>query len=319
LSRGPLFQSGKAGTPEVRDDKITVLYIAGAGRSGTTLLARLLGEMEGFVNIGEAARYLFDVSLRAREFPCGCGSDLSSCPFWKDKIKAIPPKLVQQASDAVRIRRFPSLLMASGRSGVPEIYRPILAALAEMYRVIARETRCKVIIDSSKNPANGLLASLIPGVELHVLHVVRNPHRVVASWAKRKGYLKAHPRGKVIAWWWSFNLLSEALKLRARSYRLLRYEDFVREPAKSLRDIVTDVVGSPQAMPFLNGIEATVNLQHDVGGNPDKLGGGKIKIADPGESSAIPRNWLVNLTTFPLLFRYQYLPGNGFRPLDRCF
>jgi hypothetical protein len=295
---------------QMPEDKIAVLYIAGSGRSGTTLLARLLGELEGFVNIGEAARYLFDVDIRAREFPCGCGSALSGCPFWKDKIRAIPADLVRQASDVVRIRKFPSLLMASRRPGIPEVYRPILDALGEMYRAVARETGCRVIVDSSKNPANALLASLIPGVELHVLHVVRNPHRVVASWAKKKGYLKAHPRRKVLAWWWSFNLLSEALRLKARSYRLLRYEDFVREPGKSMQQIAADVVGTAPAMTFLNGTEATVHMQHDLGGNPDKLGGGKIKIADASDSTASSRNWLVDLATFPLLFRYQYLPGH---------
>ena len=295
---------------EMQNDKIAVLYIAGSGRSGTTLLARLLGEVEGFVNIGEAARYLFDVDIRARDFPCGCGSPLSECAFWKDKIRAIPPNLVQQASDVVRIRRFPSLLMASGRSGTPDAYRPVLDALAEMYRAVARETGCRVIVDSSKNPANALLASLIPEVELHVLHVVRNPHRVVASWAKKKGYLRAHPRHKVIAWWWSFNLLSEALRLKTRSYRLLRYEDFVREPEKWMREIAADVVGVAPAMPFLDGGEARVRVQHDLGGNPDKLGGGRIKIVDARDSAGGPRDWLVNLTTFPLQLRYQYLLGD---------
>jgi hypothetical protein len=292
----------------MQNDKITVLYIAGSGRSGTTLLARLLGEIEGFVNIGEAARYLFDAEIRARDFPCGCGSPLSTCPFWKDKVQAIPPDLVRQASEVVRIRKFPSLLMASSRAGSPEACRPVLDALAEMYRSVARETGCRVIVDSSKNPANALLASLIPEVELHVLHVVRNPHRVVASWAKKKGYLRAHPRHKVIAWWWSFNLLSEALKLKTRSYRLLRYEDFVREPGKWMQEIAADVVGTAPAMPFLDGTEARVRLQHDLGGNPDKLGGEKIKIAN--ESSGGRRDWVVNLTTFPLQLRYQYLLGD---------
>jgi hypothetical protein len=310
VSQSDVLQETQGQSTQAQNGKIAVLYIAGSGRSGTTLLARLLGEVEGFVNIGEAARYLFDVNIRARDFPCGCGSALSSCSFWKDKIRAIPANLVQQASELVRIRKFPSLLMASGHSGNPEAYRPVLDALAEMYRAVARETGCRVIVDSSKNPANALLASLIPEVELHVLHVVRNPHRVVASWAKKKGYLKAHPRRKVIAWWWSFNLLSEALKLRARSYRLLRYEDFVREPEKRMQEITADVVGTAPAMPFLNGTEARVQLQHDLGGNPDKLGGGRINIVDTSDSAGGSRNWLVNLTTFPLLLRYQYLPSH---------
>jgi hypothetical protein len=164
-------------------------------------------------------------------------------------------------------------------------------------------------VDSSKNPANALLVSLTPGIDMHVLHVVRNPHDVVASWTKKKGYLATHPAGKVIAWWWSYNVLSEALKLKACGYRLLRYEDFVVEPGEHLRQAAADVVGSSPPIPFLIGKEATVRMQHVLAGNPDKLDAGKIRIGNGNNQAAGRRRWLVNLTTFPLQFRYQYLPG----------
>jgi hypothetical protein len=291
----------------MQNDKITVLYLAGSGRSGTTMLARLLGEMDGFVNVGEAARYLFDANMQARQAPCGCGRPVPECPFWKDKVDAIAPGLLQTGAHVVRMRKFPSLLMASGKSEVPQQYRSILAAISETYRKIAQETGCRVIVDSSKNPANALLVSLAPGIDLHVLHVVRNPHNVVASWTKKKGYLATHPARKVIAWWWSYNLLAEALKLRSRSYRLLRYEDFVVEPGKHLQQAAEDVVGSAPPIPFLIGKEATVHTQHVLAGNPDKLDAGKIRIGDGNNQAAGARRWLVNVTTFPLQLRYQYL------------
>jgi hypothetical protein len=47
-----------------------VLYIAGSGRCGSTVLSQLLGEIEEFVNIGEL-RYLFNTQMRRNYLlPC---------------------------------------------------------------------------------------------------------------------------------------------------------------------------------------------------------------------------------------------------------
>ena len=294
---------------EMENQNIKLLYIAGSGRSGTTMLARLLGELDGFVNVGEAARYLFDAPMQGRQVPCGCGRAVSQCSFWKDKVQAIPPELAHQGAEVVRMRKFASLLMASGGAEAPKQYRPILEAITAVYRKVAQETGCRVIVDSSKNPANALLVSLASGIDLHVLHVVRNPHDVVASWTKKKGYLATHPATKVIAWWWSYNLLSELLKLKAHSYQLLRYEDFVRDPGPCLQRAAGAVVDVPPAMDFLNGSEATVRIQHVLAGNPDKLDSGKIRISDGNRPSVGSRGRLVNLTTLPLQLRYRYWPA----------
>jgi hypothetical protein len=293
----------------MENPKIKLLYIAGSGRSGTTVLARLFGEMDGFVNVGEAARYLFDAPMQRKHVPCGCGQPVSQCEFWKDKVKAIPSELVDQGGALVRMRKFLSLLTASRGTKAPKRYQLILDAITAVYRKVARETRCKVIVDSSKNPANALLVGLAPGIELHVLHVVRNPHNVVASWTKKKGYLATHPARKVIAWWWSYNVLSELLKLKAHSYQLLRYEDFVRDPSGCLQRAAAAVVDVAPSTNFLQGGEASVGMQHVLAGNPDKLDSGKIRISDGNSRVAGPRGWLVNFTTFPLQLRYRYWPS----------
>jgi hypothetical protein len=284
------------------DQKIKVVFIAGCGRSGTTLLGQLLGEFEGFVNVGEAARYLFD---RSKDLPCGCGAAATDCTFWKDMFRAIPAELSHQGAKSLRIRSFPSLFMRTRRNRIPAEYAPILAALGDTYRTIVRDTGCSVIIDSSKYPSTALLAGLIPGVELHVVHVVRSPHSVVASWTRKNGYLAVHPPGKVVSWWWAYNVLSEALKKRAKSYRLVRYEDFAKNPGPVLQQITADVTGHPLPMDFLEGTEATVHVQHSLAGNPSKFNTGKIKIRDA--NNAAPNGRLLDLLTFPLRRRYQYL------------
>ena len=290
--------------PKMADPKIKVVFIAGCGRSGTTLLGQLLGEFEGFVNVGEAARYLFD---RSKDLPCGCGASAGDCPFWKDMFHAIPEELAHQGTKSLRIRSFPSLYMRTRGHRIPAEYAPILAALGDTYRTIVRDTGSNVIIDSSKYPSTALLAGLIPNVELHVVHVVRSPHSVVASWTRKNGYLAVHPPGRVVSWWWAYNVLSEALKSRAKSYRLVRYEDFARNPGPVLQNITADVTGSPLPMDFLEGSEATVHVQHSLAGNPSKFNTGKIKIRD---ANTVGKGRLLNLLTFPLQRRYQYLPAS---------
>ncbi len=288
-------------TTEQAEQKIKVVFIAGCGRSGTTLLGQLLGEFEGFVNVGEAVRYLFD---RNKELPCGCGMAAPDCPFWRETFSAFPSELATAGSKSLRIRSFPSLFLRTRGKRVPPELAPILSSLGGIYRTIVRDSGCNVIIDSSKYPSTALIAGLIPNVELHVVHVVRSPHSVVASWTRKNGYLAVHPRGKVVSWWWAYNVLSEALKSRAKTYRLVRYEDFARDPGPVLRDISTDVMGHPLPMNFLDGTEATVHVQHSLAGNPSKFNTGKIKIRDA--NSPVSSWKMLNLLTFPLRRRYQY-------------
>jgi hypothetical protein len=295
--------------PPMDNETIRILYIAGSGRSGTTIMARLLGELEGFVNVGEAARYLFDANLRARNAPCGCGDAVSDCAFWREIIGAIPPELPHRGAKLIRMRHFASLLMRGKGSGFPAEFADIPRALEEVYRTIVRNTSCRVVVDSSKNPANALMLSLLPSVELHVLHVVRNPQNVVASWGRKKGYLATHPAHRVIAWWWSYNLLSEALKFRAQTYRRIRYEDFARAPQEFLAEVALNTLNNPLSTSFMNGSEATIHVQHVLAGNPGKFDSGKVKIKDDAQSSLNnSQKLMVNLLTFPLQMRYQYLP-----------
>ena len=61
-----------------------VLYIAGSGRSGSTILDNILGELDGFVSAGEV-RFLWERGMRD-DRTCACGEPFSSCPFWGDVL-----------------------------------------------------------------------------------------------------------------------------------------------------------------------------------------------------------------------------------------
>jgi hypothetical protein len=58
----------------------TVLSIVGPGRSGTTILASVLGEADGVVSVGEL-RWLWQRGVQERR-SCGCGLPPDERPVW---------------------------------------------------------------------------------------------------------------------------------------------------------------------------------------------------------------------------------------------
>ena len=57
-----------------------ILYIAGATRSGSTLLHDIMAQLDGFVGVGEI-RDIWHYGLVDNR-RCGCGLPFRSCPFW---------------------------------------------------------------------------------------------------------------------------------------------------------------------------------------------------------------------------------------------
>ena len=294
----------------MNNEKIRLLYIAGAGRSGTTVLARLLGEVNQFHNVGEAGRYLFNAKLLAKKLPCGCGKAMADCPFWHDIVPTIAPEMPEVGERLLRLRTFTGLARKGDRRQLSGEESKLLAEFVQVYRQIVKKSGCEVVVDSSKHPSTGLIFTLSPEFETHVVHVVRNPRSVVASWTKKKGYLPAHPATRVIGWWYGYNILADKLESRATTYQRILYEDFVRDPGSVLRAIIAKAVGRDLPLPFLNGNRATVHQQHDLAGNPDKLISGEVVIGKEKSSSSMPftRRLLVDVTTFPMKLRYGYRP-----------
>ncbi len=300
---------------------IKVLYVAGAGRSGSTLIARLLGELDGYVHIGEASRYLFHERMYTRMRVCGCGEEVDVCPFWGPHVPTIDPDVRRVATEAVRVRylALPAFLRQRhlGRTEQDALRREMGAIL----RRVANDADARVLVDGSKNPANGFLLTSIPGVELHVLHLVRHPGGVVRSWSRPKGYLRHYSAPRVVSWWLAMNLFAERLGRRAVSYDRVRYEDAVADPAALLRRLTTSLgVGTPSPqepdLSFLAGANASFGVQHALAGNPDKLQRGSTEISDRGWSLPTGRRLLVSALSAPLRWRYGY-DGHGVRGQPR--
>ena len=98
------------------------------------------------------------------------------------------------------------------------------------------------------------------GIDLHLLHMVRDPRGVAYSWtslstAARSAGPTCRPSAAHLsstAWWTAWNLAIEwALAPQlAERYRRVRYEDVMDEPRRELADIATWAGGDETALKF---------------------------------------------------------------------
>jgi hypothetical protein len=305
-----------------------VLYIAGTGRSGSTVLANILGEVDGVFAAGEV-RYLWQRGLKEGRL-CGCGLPVRECPVWS-RVLALAGELDDPARvDGIvsmlhrtgRIRNLPGVLAGAvaPRLDPAEAYalEPARSALGDLYAAIAEVTGCRVIVDSSKLPAYANVLAATPGVDLRVVHLIRDPRGAAHSWASKKtladGASRAHMEqigpAKSALLWDVWNLAGGVLlKGGADRYLRLRYEDFVDDPPGSVRAILRMVGMEDAELPFVDSHEAQTTPNHSVAGNPDRLRHGAITLRsdDRWKSSMAPRDRrLVSVLTSPLLLRYGY-------------
>ena len=64
--------------------KKKIIYIAGYGRSGSSILALILGQHKNIISLGEIG-VIFSALKHKRI--CTCGQKLNNCTYWKQLIK----------------------------------------------------------------------------------------------------------------------------------------------------------------------------------------------------------------------------------------
>jgi UDP-N-acetylglucosamine transferase subunit ALG13 len=300
-----------------------ILFVAGWGRSGSTLLDRMLGQLPGVFSAGE----LRDVWQRGvlEDRRCGCGERFSACPVWTeigrrafggwDAIDVLELQRLRRRLD--RPWRSLDLAVAGRVPGVADDARRYVDALERLYLGIHEATGAEVIVDSSKIPTSAMLLRRIPGVDLRMVHLVRDPRGVVHSWQRRVARPDGAEGDEMLRYatfpaavrYLLYNGLTHAIRV-GLPYRFLRYEDLVREPAGVLRGVAAFAgLHDPPDLGFLG--EGTVDLRpnHTVDGNPMRLTTGPIPLREDlawRHELAPGRRRLVSTVTAPLLARYGY-------------
>nr|WP_211370882.1 sulfotransferase [Nonomuraea turkmeniaca] len=290
------------------------MYLGGLGRSGTTLLERLLGELPGVVALGEVV-HLWERGVRARE-PCGCGEPFPTCAFWcQVGDRAFGGWASVTADRVLMLRRRVDRTRRIGR-----IAHRDLAEYVQAYRLVYAATGARVVIDSSKHASLAwcLAAS---GVDVHVVHVVRDPRAVAYSW----GRAVARPEdgrpmtrwgpARTALHWTAQNAALELLARRGARVTTVRYEDLLAAPERTLTGLVRALgLAAVPELPFVDGQTAWLGPSHTVSGNPMRFHVGRVELRrDDAWTTGLGagERRLVDALTWPLRARYGYSGVTG--------
>jgi hypothetical protein len=310
-----------------------VLSIVGPGRSGTTVLGNILGEVSGVTNAGEM-RWLWRRGLGERR-PCGCGLPPVECPRWSavlDKMRctwvpsaddgelaaAIDGVIRAQREVLARRNRLRAISAAAGGDTRWDALLCMRAVTVDLCRSLAEVTGASLVVDTSKLPH---LAALLAGaeeVDHYVLHMMRDPRAVAYSWQRRKdapvsngttGMATMSPIASV-GFWLEGCFGAELLRRYVPGDRWLfvRYEDFVARPRQTV-DEVLGFVGVPARGPFVTQDRVELGTNHTLAGNPNRFRTGSVRIAEDDEwKSRLARRdrMVIGAAALPMLGRYGY-------------
>lgn len=307
-----------------------IVYIGGWGRSGSTLLARLLGEHPAMTFVGEL-RDLWHRGV-AENRRCGCGEPFLDCTFWSSVAER-----AFGGWDAVPIDRMQHLRDTVDKPWWVPLYRRgrtpgrIAADVADYTDVLTRVTRAMQaevgpdgwIVDSSKIPSFAWLLTRVPDLDLRTVHLVRDARGSVYSWQKSVRRTDATDAADgeapmmlqyspvtASARYVVYNRQAEGLAHASSRYVRTRYEDLVTTPQQEL-DRIVERLGLPGwDAGQLEDDRIRLGPSHSVVGNPMRMHTGWMPLrpdtAWRTDMDGASRRF-VTAATVTSLRRYGYL------------
>lgn len=264
-----------------------IIYISGSGRSGSTLLERILNSSNDFFSLGEL-HCLW--RLPFNEITCSCGAAFSDDPFWKDILDRARitnreiAKLRRLEDEVCRTPFLAGRGYALDAVRQDDRVRQFLALQSRIFDAISDATGASFLVDSSKAGPRAWLLACDPRVR--VLHLYRDPGDVIASWRSAKfdkglnrDMQRLSVRQAAIDW----GKVEYLVKKLARQARMVKidYQQLCEAPSKvvdaALNELLEtgfspfDWIDEHKFVPAAN--------YHSLNGNPDRFSSGPVHIS----------------------------------------
>lgn len=293
-----------------------VVYIGGYGHSGSTLLNIMLGQAPEIMGAGELFR-LAGAAWPREEF-CSCGEALPRCPVW---CAIVDHWTAHVGGDA--LARYHRLQRACERWPMPPrhstLWQDYAGHTLGLFAAIGTVTRRSIVVDSSKVPGRAQALARVHGVDLRLIHLVRDGRGV--AWSMRRRIAR-DPRAGVQAgkrersvlrtalMWMGTNLFVERTAQLLGTERALRvtYEDLAGDPAATLRRLEPLLAADLSSLSRMVAEGEPLAAGHVMAGNRLRMHGALRLRPDLEWQGQLPteQRRLVERICRPLLRRYGY-------------
>jgi Sulfotransferase family len=330
---GPEKTAGSVGEADTR---IPVVNIVGTTRSGSTLVELLLGQLHGFVDVGELRYLWFRRLVKGGNMLCGCGTLLRECPFWEgvgmeafggwDQLARTD--VLNLARAVERERYVPLLFQPRAWPAYERKVRTYAALLERLFRAIQVVSGARVVVDASKLLSHAFVLRHVEGLDVRSLHIVRDCRGVAFSWRKHVArpetvggvsYMPQFRPSAIAARWLYDNAGAHLLTALGGQRAFMRYEMFARAPREELGRVLTSLGEASASKELGRFVEDAVALEptHSVSGNPMRFRTGEVRIQlDEQWRRDMPNHdrRIVTVLAWPLLRAYGYTGESGQGP-----
>lgn len=213
--------------------KPKVLYVMGAGRSGSTVLGITLGNVSGIFNVGEALAWTTFHGVPSNEKP-------EAGEFWQNVLERVPNAEKYFGSRFYHEIEHHRALLHPKKSTDPDLSRAYDQCCRELFNAIRKESGCDWIVDTSHYALRAARLRQNPALDTYVIHLVRDPRDVINALQKQvqrdapMGPFKANLYTLAV---WIQGALEFLRFPRAKRIRI-HYEDFLDNPVPVVNHIM---------------------------------------------------------------------------------
>jgi hypothetical protein len=258
-----------------------VIYIAGLGHSGSTVLDMLLATRRKAVSLGQVWTVLCEDPLKSRTRVCTCGALAPDCDFWGPILHRI---------DA-----------AQGTLSQGDRYQLVLERVEHLYGPEM------AVIDSSKQVANiKILANEIPELNLMVLHNIKDVRAFTISMMDnsiRKHNRRPSPEMLFFEWYRTNRMIhSSVCSVLGRPPFRVMYEALCFS-TQAVAERMTELLGEQY-------IDPAAALKS---GNNHIISGNRLRLSHSAEASSLTYDhrwfvrseWLRPYFLMPMIRKYN--------------
>lgn len=258
---------------------------------------------------------------------CGCGQRFSQCAFWTavgeqafggwSNVDVAEIHTLRERVE--RTRHIPRLAARRLAPAVLADVERYAGFYTQVYAAAASVSGAEIVVDSSKHSALAHCLRWSTGLDLRVVHVVRDPRGVAYSWTKTVSRPEAdgsdemtrYTPGRSALLWNAHNAAFGLLARRGVKVERLRYEQFLTDPREGLRDLASfaGVTLRDSDLDFVADGTAQLRKGHSAAGNPMRFATGSLPLRrdDAWVGKLPPRQRrLVGTVCAPMLRAYGY-------------
>ncbi len=210
-----------------------IIYLMGAGRSGTTALATFLGNNKNITTVGEMHQFFEHL---AKNKKCSCSQNLDTCEFWSEIIKELPSEFINKPDKlekfCEKFEYHTAIVKYSMKKFNSTELNRYISINESIFKTIKEKKNTKYILDSAKYIGRYLGLQKSKDLNIKTIYVIRDIRGVISSFSKSV----QSPRKPLstIVYWLIVNSVGEFLYRTSPRGSMIKvtYENLIDHPIK---------------------------------------------------------------------------------------